>query len=391
MDVFGRAVALRLRNAMANRDAEIEAEAIRLVVDRYRRIPFSVAVGGDEQLARHQVRHAQPEHEQGLRFGIVREVVEKLEGEVRGNFDEAVRALREAGAIVEQASIPTIGYAIAIYYIVANAEASANLARFDGVRYGHRSRRGATVHDMYFDTRGEGFGPEVKRRIMLGTFALSSGYHQAYYGRAQAVRARMRADFDAAFRSFDFLLTPTTPEAAFKIGPTPPKPPPKSPSDPFPAPADPTGTFGLHSGIDDFYISYLVSQSLAAARRAVDVLTPARLRVGELHPPDVQARLSTTFLTTDANPDVKSGATANGTAESTDTKALVLQLVNTQTGANIETLFNWAAHNQQTGHASDDSVAPDPHAGNIRKPINQAFSHDWPVMFASAVEAGLGG
>ncbi|HYS52311.1 MAG TPA: Asp-tRNA(Asn)/Glu-tRNA(Gln) amidotransferase subunit GatA [Thermoanaerobaculia bacterium] len=154
----------------------------------------------------------------GKRFGVVREAVEKLEGDVRRNFDDALRVLRGAGGVVEDASVPTIGYAIAVYYIVANAEASANLARFDGVRYGHRSKRARTVHDMYFESRGEGFGTEVKRRIMLGTFALSSGYYDAYYGRAQAVRARLRHDFAAAFQKFDFLLTPTTPEPAFKIG-----------------------------------------------------------------------------------------------------------------------------------------------------------------------------
>jgi aspartyl-tRNA(Asn)/glutamyl-tRNA(Gln) amidotransferase subunit A len=154
----------------------------------------------------------------GLRFGVVREAVEKLEGDVRTNFDDALRVLRGAGAIVEDASIPVISYAIAIYYIVANAEASANLARFDGVRYGHRSKRARTVHEMYFASRGEGFGAEVKRRIMLGTFALSSGYYDAYYGRAQAGRARLRHDFASAFQKFDFLLTPTTPEPAFKIG-----------------------------------------------------------------------------------------------------------------------------------------------------------------------------
>lgn len=154
----------------------------------------------------------------GLRFGIVREAVEKLEGEIRTNFDEAVRVLRAAGATIEEVSVPSIGYAIAVYYIVANAEASANLARFDGARYGHRSSRARSLHDMYFDSRGEGFGEEVKRRIMLGTFALSSGYYDAYYGRAQAVRSKLRADFDTAFRSFDFLITPTIPEPAFKIG-----------------------------------------------------------------------------------------------------------------------------------------------------------------------------
>ncbi|HEY6141389.1 MAG TPA: Asp-tRNA(Asn)/Glu-tRNA(Gln) amidotransferase subunit GatA [Thermoanaerobaculia bacterium] len=154
----------------------------------------------------------------GLRFGVVREAVGKLEGEVRANFEEALDVLRGGGAIVEEASVPTISYAIAIYYIVANAEASANLARFDGVRYGHRSAKSATLDDLYFNSRGEGFGAEVKRRIMLGTFALSSGYYDAYYGRAQSVRARMRHDFGEAFRAFDYLVTPTTPEPAFPIG-----------------------------------------------------------------------------------------------------------------------------------------------------------------------------
>jgi aspartyl-tRNA(Asn)/glutamyl-tRNA(Gln) amidotransferase subunit A len=154
----------------------------------------------------------------GLRFGVVREAVGQLEGEVRENFEAALDVLRRGGAVIEEASVPTIGYAIAIYYIVANAEASANLSRFDGVRYGHRSAQSSTLKELYFRSRGEGFGDEVKRRIMLGTFALSAGYYDAYYGRAQAVRAKMRADFAAAFDRFDFLLTPTTPEPAFRIG-----------------------------------------------------------------------------------------------------------------------------------------------------------------------------
>jgi aspartyl-tRNA(Asn)/glutamyl-tRNA(Gln) amidotransferase subunit A len=153
-----------------------------------------------------------------LRFGVVREAVDKLEGEVRANFDDGLRVLRDGGAIIEEASVPTIGYAIAVYYIVANAEASANLSRFDGIRYGHRGAGARTLREVYFQSRGEGFGDEVKRRIMLGTFALSSGYYDSYYGRAQAVRARMRSDFAAAFRRFDYLLTPTTPEPAFRIG-----------------------------------------------------------------------------------------------------------------------------------------------------------------------------
>ncbi|HEY2321674.1 MAG TPA: Asp-tRNA(Asn)/Glu-tRNA(Gln) amidotransferase subunit GatA [Thermoanaerobaculia bacterium] len=155
---------------------------------------------------------------QGMRFGVVTEAVEKLEGEVRANFDAALAVLRSLGATIENVSIPTLPYAIAVYYIVANAEASANLSRFDGIRYGARSSRAKTLEDVYVDSRGEGFGDEVKRRIMLGTFALSSGYYDAYYARAQRVRAKMRHDFAQAFGRFDFLVTPTTPESAFEIG-----------------------------------------------------------------------------------------------------------------------------------------------------------------------------
>ncbi|HYK02955.1 MAG TPA: Asp-tRNA(Asn)/Glu-tRNA(Gln) amidotransferase subunit GatA [Thermoanaerobaculia bacterium] len=154
----------------------------------------------------------------GLRFGLVKEALDRLAGEVRTNFDDAVDVLRGGGATIEEVSIPTIGYAIAVYYIVANAEASANLSRFDGIRYGHRSTRARTLDEVYFDSRGEGFGPEVKRRIMLGTFALSSGYYDAYYGRAQRVRAKLRHELTSAFASVDYLITPTTPEPAFPIG-----------------------------------------------------------------------------------------------------------------------------------------------------------------------------
>ncbi|HEV7923283.1 MAG TPA: Asp-tRNA(Asn)/Glu-tRNA(Gln) amidotransferase subunit GatA [Thermoanaerobaculia bacterium] len=154
----------------------------------------------------------------GLRLGIVREAVEQLGGEVGANFEAALQTLRDLGAQAEEVSVPSIGYAIAVYYIVANAEASANLSRFDGIRYGHRSARARTLEDVYFDSRGEGFGAEVKRRIMLGTFALSSGYYDAYYGRAQAVRERLREDFRRAFAGVDLLVTPTVPEPAFLIG-----------------------------------------------------------------------------------------------------------------------------------------------------------------------------
>lgn len=152
-----------------------------------------------------------------LRVGVIPEALEKLSGEVRRNFDDAVGVFRRGGAKVGEAHLPSLGYSIAIYYVVANAEASANLARFDGIRYGRRAGSGAK-RDVYFESRGQGFGPEVKRRIMLGTFALSSGYYDAYYGRAQRVRAKLRAEVEEVFRSFDVLLTPTSPEAAFRIG-----------------------------------------------------------------------------------------------------------------------------------------------------------------------------
>jgi aspartyl-tRNA(Asn)/glutamyl-tRNA(Gln) amidotransferase subunit A len=154
----------------------------------------------------------------GLRVGIVEEATEKLVGESRTNFEAAVDVFRRSGAIVDVAHIPSLDHSIAIYYIVANAEASANLSRFDGIRYGHRSTRARSLDEVYSESRGEGFGPEVKRRIMLGTFALSSGYYDAYYGRAQRVRARLRQDFDDEFKRFDVLLTPTAPEPAFRIG-----------------------------------------------------------------------------------------------------------------------------------------------------------------------------
>jgi len=188
----------------------------------------------------------------GLRFGVVTEAVEQLSGEVRANFDESLDVLRRGGAIVEEASVPSIGYAIAIYYIVANAEASANLSRFDGIRYGHRSERARTLEEVYSDSRGEGFGAEVKRRIMIGTFALSSGYYDAYYGRAQRVRAKLRHEMGEAFRRFDYLVTPTTPEAAFPIGAKSEDPLSMYLSDVFTAPANLVGipAIAVPSGFD---------------------------------------------------------------------------------------------------------------------------------------------
>lgn len=188
----------------------------------------------------------------GLRFGVIREAVEPLEGEVRANFEGAVAVLRRLGARVEPASVPTIGRAIAVYYIVANAEASANLARFDGIRYGHRSSRARTLAEVYNDSRGEGFGAEVRRRIMLGTFALSSGYYDAYYGRAQRVRELLRQELAGLFDRFDFLITPTTPEVAFPIGAKTADPLSMYLSDVFTAPANLAGlpAIAIPSGFD---------------------------------------------------------------------------------------------------------------------------------------------
>jgi aspartyl-tRNA(Asn)/glutamyl-tRNA(Gln) amidotransferase subunit A len=126
--------------------------------------------------------------------------------------------LKGLGAKVVEVSLPHTDYGIAVYYLIATAEASANLARFDGVRYGFRDPAAKTVDEMYRGTKTDGFGPEVKRRIMLGTYALSSGYYDAYYLKAQKVRALIRRDFDEAFAKCDVIVTPTTPTPAFKFG-----------------------------------------------------------------------------------------------------------------------------------------------------------------------------
>ena len=155
----------------------------------------------------------------GQRIGVIREIdVAGLGGEVARNWQASLDRLAAAGAELVEVSVPSIGAAVAVYYVVATSEASANLARFDGVRYGFRSPEADNLADLYFESRGEGFGPEVKRRIMLGTFALSSGYYQAYYGRARGVLERMRRELDAAFGKAGLLVTPTTPSAAFRLG-----------------------------------------------------------------------------------------------------------------------------------------------------------------------------
>jgi aspartyl-tRNA(Asn)/glutamyl-tRNA(Gln) amidotransferase subunit A len=156
----------------------------------------------------------------GLRFGVPRELASEAEGiesGVRESFEKAVALIEELGGEVSETELPHAPHGISAYYVLAPAEASANLARFDGVRYCLRLSDG-DLTEMYEETRAEGFGPEVKRRIMLGTYALSSGYYDAYYAQAQKVRTKIAEDFTRAFESFDFVVTPTSPTVAFKLG-----------------------------------------------------------------------------------------------------------------------------------------------------------------------------
>lgn len=155
---------------------------------------------------------------QGLRLGVPREYFEGMDEGVEVLVRQAIDRLADMGAHVEETSLPHTRYALSVYYIIAPAEASANLARYDGVKYGLSVRDVDNAMEMISKTRAEGFGPEVKRRIMLGTYALSAGYYEAYYLKAQKVRTLIKRDFDQAFQRFDALLTPTSPIVAFKIG-----------------------------------------------------------------------------------------------------------------------------------------------------------------------------
>ncbi|MCD5397830.1 Asp-tRNA(Asn)/Glu-tRNA(Gln) amidotransferase subunit GatA [candidate division NPL-UPA2 bacterium] len=177
------------------------------------------------------VNNALPDYRQalvndvkGMRIGIPREYFgEGIEVEVRKAIEKSIQLLKEWGAEPKETSLPHTEYAIATYYLIATAEASSNLARYDGVRYGYRASNQESANsnlmiDMYERTRAEGFGDEVKRRIMLGTYGLSAGYYEAYYLKAQKARNLIKRDLDRAFQEFDCLLTPTSPTAAFKIG-----------------------------------------------------------------------------------------------------------------------------------------------------------------------------
>jgi aspartyl-tRNA(Asn)/glutamyl-tRNA(Gln) amidotransferase subunit A len=155
----------------------------------------------------------------GVRFGVPWKFLGgEMDASVRAAFDTLVVSVRAEGASVVEVDLPHADFGLAAYYIIANAEASANLARFDGVRYGHRSARAETLLDVYTRTREEGFGREVKRRVLLGTYVLSAGYYDAYYRRAQQVRSLIIRDFRDAFSGCDVVLLPTAPTPAFKLG-----------------------------------------------------------------------------------------------------------------------------------------------------------------------------
>ena len=190
----------------------------------------------------------------GLRVGVLLEAdPTRLGGALAGNWRQCLDRLTAAGAELVEVSAPSIEAAVAVYYVVATSEASANLARFDGVRYGRRAAEADNLIDLYFESRSEGFGPEVQRRIMLGTFALSSGYYEAYYGRARGVLERMRRELAAACERADVLVTPTSPTAAFRLGERVDDPLAMYLSDVFTTPASLTGlpAVAVPSGLDE--------------------------------------------------------------------------------------------------------------------------------------------
>ena len=154
-----------------------------------------------------------------MKIGIPKEWYgEGLNEEVKAKLEQAIEKYKELGAIVEECSLDVANYALATYYIVACAEASSNLGRFDGIRYTYRTPEFKNLKEIYKKSRSEGFGDEVKRRIILGTYVLSSGYYDAYYKKAQQVRTLVKQKFDEAFEKYDVLLTPTSPTVAFEFG-----------------------------------------------------------------------------------------------------------------------------------------------------------------------------
>ena len=155
----------------------------------------------------------------GLKIGVPKEYFEEgINQEVKEKLQETIKKYKELGAEIEEFSLDIADYALATYYIIACAEASSNLGRFDGIRYGYRTKNYSNLKELYRNSRSEAFGSEVKRRIILGTYVLSSGYYDAYYKKAQKVRTFVQKEFDEAFKKYDVLLTPTSPTVAFKIG-----------------------------------------------------------------------------------------------------------------------------------------------------------------------------
>jgi aspartyl-tRNA(Asn)/glutamyl-tRNA(Gln) amidotransferase subunit A len=154
----------------------------------------------------------------GMKIGVPKEYfIEGIDIEVKKVVDEAIEKFKDMGAEIVEVSLPHTKYAVATYYVIAPAEASSNLARYDGVRYGYRSDKFEDVADLYVKSRSEGFGDEVKRRIMIGTYVLSAGFYDAYYKKAQKVRRLIKEDFDKAFEEVDIILTPTSPTVAFRL------------------------------------------------------------------------------------------------------------------------------------------------------------------------------
>jgi aspartyl-tRNA(Asn)/glutamyl-tRNA(Gln) amidotransferase subunit A len=155
----------------------------------------------------------------GVKVGVPREYfIPGMDKEVEEAAKKAIALVEDLGGEIVEISLPHTEYAVVTYYIIAPSEASSNLARYDGVKYGYRTANAETLRDMYFKTRAEGFGSEVKRRIMLGTYALSAGYYDAYYLKAQRVRTLIKKDFDEAFKKVDVIMAPTAPEVAFRFG-----------------------------------------------------------------------------------------------------------------------------------------------------------------------------
>jgi len=186
---------------------------------------FEVIAGGDRRDSTNagktppQVKFGGEPSLKGVRLGVPKEYFGAgIDPEVKARVDEAIVQMQALGATVDECSLPHTDYALSAYYIIAPAECSANLARFDGVKYGHRTAESSGLLEMYQKSRREGFGPEVTRRIMIGTYALSSGYYDAYYKKAQQVRTLVMRDFEAAFQKFDALVTPTSPIAAWGMG-----------------------------------------------------------------------------------------------------------------------------------------------------------------------------